>query len=69
MNTLALSLIAAIRHIESCASNDPDADVSALDEIAFLLQHASKEEISALALAAKEQGMSELLEQLGLVNV
>lgn len=69
MNTIAKSLIIAIRHIEFCPSNDPDADIVALEEIAFLLQSAPKEEISALAMAAKQQGVSDLLVQLGLVNV
>lgn len=41
MNILANGLVTAIRYIESRTSNDPDADVSALEEIAFLLQGAS----------------------------
>lgn len=68
MNTLANSLVIAIRHIESHSSNDPDVDLSALEEIAFLLQRASEEEICAFASAAKEQGVSELLDQLGVAN-
>lgn len=68
MNNLANSLVTAIRHIESRSSNDPDADVSALEEIAFLLQSASEEEKSAFSVAAAEQGAIELEEQLGLTN-
>lgn len=66
MNSLANSLVAAIRYIESRSSNDPDADVSALEEIAFLLQSASAEEKNAFVSAAREQGVIELPEQLGL---
>jgi len=68
MNNLANSLVTAIRYIESRSSNDTDADISALEEIAILLQSASEEEKNAFSLAAQEQEAIELPEQLGLVN-
>jgi hypothetical protein len=68
MNNLANSLVAAIQYIESRSSYDPEADVYALEEIAFLLQSASAEEKNAFSVAAREQGAIELPEQLGLVN-
>ena len=68
MKALANSLITAIRHINTCSSDDPDADVAVLESIASFLQHASVEEIRELSLAAEEHGVPELIEQLGVAN-
>ena len=66
MQSLCEALICAIRHIESCPSNDEDFDVASLEEIAFVLGNASQEEIAALRTAALKHSAQSLLADLGL---
>ena len=66
MKALSDCLVTAIQYIESRSSADPDADVSVLEEMAFILQGASELEKKAFIASAQAQGAIELPRQLGI---
>ena len=65
MKSLCDALILALRHIDSDAAGDEDADVALQEEVASALQSATPAEISALRVAAKKHGVPALLEDYG----
>lgn len=68
MQSLCEALLYALRHIESRPSDDEDADVAILEEIAHVLGSASPEEIAVLRTVALKQGVLSLLVNLGLTD-